>query len=177
MIFAAGATVTVVVLAAAIVGVLRPATLPQTPPEVAIANASVLREGVPAFVTVKELTGLASEARRLRSTEDLAPLGVPHLDELPVFVVKRGHDVRAFIGLDPRNGCRLETTTISFASNAPGRLVFHDVCHGSIYDLAGKRIGGPSPWDLDEIVASVRGGVVRADRRAVIPGAWAADGD
>jgi hypothetical protein len=51
-----------------------------------------------------------------------------------------------------------------------GALAFHDVCHGSLYDVEGQHIGGPSPWGLDELVLSVRGGIVYADRRKVLPG-------
>jgi len=75
--------------------------------------------------------------------------------------VKSGSSVRAFIAIDPRNGCSLEVIR--------GTL-FHDVCHGSIYTLNGEHAGGPSPWTLDQLVVSIRGDIVYADRRAVLPG-------
>jgi Rieske Fe-S protein len=48
--------------------------------------------------------------------------------------------------------------------------MLHDVCHGSIYDFAGQHVGGPSPWSLDELVLTVKGGRVYARTDAVIPG-------
>jgi Rieske Fe-S protein len=54
--------------------------------------------------------------------------------------------------------------------------MLHDTCHGSIYNFAGERIGGPSPWTLDELVVTVRDGRVYASTSAVIPGRWVAGG-
>jgi Rieske Fe-S protein len=87
--------------------------------------------------------------------------GRAHQDDMPVWVVKSGSRVRAFIAIDPRNGCNLELIA--------GTL-FHDVCHGAIYNFDGEHVGGPSPWSLDELVVNVRGDIVYADRHEVLPG-------
>jgi Rieske Fe-S protein len=129
---------------------------------IGLVSLARLREGIPAFVTMHDDVGLDTKARNLRSQGRVHPMaGWAHQEELPIWVVKSGSSVRAFIAIDPRNGCNLNVIT--------GTL-FHDVCHGSIYTLAGEHAGGPSPWTLDELVVSIRGGIVYADRHAVLPG-------
>jgi len=129
--------------------------------DVGLVSLARLHDGVPAHVTMHDDVGLDAKARDLRS-QGLYTMGLrAHHDELPIWVIKSGSSVRAFIAIDPRNGCDLALL---------GPATFHDVCHGSLYGLAGEHIGGPSPWTLDELVVSMRGDVVYADRHAVLPG-------
>ena len=130
--------------------------------DIGLVSLARLRDGVPERVTMHDDIGLDAKARDLRSRGLYPAMGLrAHLEELPVWVVKSGSSVRAFIAIDPRNGCDLALL---------GPATFHDVCHGSLYGLAGQHIGGPSPWALDELVLSIRGGIAYADRHAVLPG-------
>lgn len=77
-----------------------------------------------------------------------------------VFLVRdAANTVHAFIGEDPRNGCALVWYPDSHppTTQTPNLEVFYDTCHGSIYDRTGKVVGGPSPWNLNELASEVRG--------------------
>ncbi len=142
---------------------------------VPIAKFDTLPQGTPVRVTSSALVGLDLKAQRLRSTGSFGrPRGT--VDPLPVFLVRDGDDVRAFIGIDPRNGCDVQlfaARSLPWGSFPP---MFEDMCHGSIYNFSGERIGGPSPWTLDELVVTIRDGRVYASTSAVIPGRWVAGG-
>ncbi len=128
---------------------------------IGLVSLARLHDGVPAHITMHDEVGLDAKARDLRSQGPYRMGLRAHHDELPIWVVKSGSSVRAFIAIDPRNGCDLALL---------GPATFHDVCHGSLYGLAGEHVGGPSPWTLDELVLSIRGDIVYADRHAVLPG-------
>jgi len=131
------------------------------PQDVGLVSFARLRDGVPERVTMHDDVGLDTKARDLRGRGPYHPMsGRPHQEELPVWVIKDGSSVRAFIAIDPRNSCDLEVRA----------QLLHDVCHGSIYNFGGVHVGGPSPWSLDEIVVTIRGDIVYADRHAVLPG-------
>jgi len=84
---------------------------------------------------------------------------------VPVLLVRDSADtIRAFIGDDPRNGCALE-----WRPEVQGG-VFHDVCHGSLYDRQGHIAGGPSPWNLNEWAVEVKDGKVFVDASKIITG-------
>ena len=84
---------------------------------------------------------------------------------VPVLLVRDSADtIRAFIGEDPRNGCALE-----WRPEVQGG-VFHDVCHGSLYDRQGHVAGGPSPWNLNEWAVDLRDGKVFVDPSKIITG-------
>jgi hypothetical protein len=86
------------------------------------------------------------------------------LESVTVLLVRDDADaLRAFIAEDPRNGCALEWL--------PAQSLFHDVCHGSIYNTRGERVGGPSPWNLNELATSLRGNVIWIDPSNIIVGA------
>ena len=89
-----------------------------------------------------------------------------------VFLVRDpANTVHAFIGEDPRNGCALEWLPEKPENQQPA--VFHDTCHGSIYDRTGKVVGGPSPWNLNELASEVRGEELWLDPSRVKVGASA----
>jgi len=139
--------------------------------DVAVARLSTLSEDIPVSATSRELAGLARKAWDLRAAAGpYRPMGPPKVTDLPIYIVRSDDNVRAFIGIDPRNGCRLDVLHFQTQSNGVPMTALHDVCHGSVYDLTGSRIGGPSPWALDELVATVRDGVVYVDRSSVTPG-------
>jgi len=88
---------------------------------------------------------------------------------VPVFVVRDSADtIRAFIGEDPRDGCAIEWRPEFQAGVFRG--LFHDVCHGSLYNRQGQVVGGPSPWDLNEWTVEVRDGKVFIDPSKIITG-------
>ena len=131
------------------------------PQDIGLVSFARLRDGIPERVTMHDDVGLDVKARDLRSRGLYYPMGGrAHQEELPIWVVKSGSSVRAFIAIDPRNGCDLQVVA----------QLLHDVCHGSLYKFDGQHVGGPSPWSLDELVVSVRGDIVYADRHAVLPG-------
>jgi len=159
---------------------------PTTPPgrtidEVQLVRVERLQEDVPLKLIVPELTGLDQKARAKRSGGSYT-MGIARanrVEELAVYVVRSAEGVRAFIGVDPRNGCGLEFWPADVITHEPdGRTrqpsTFHDVCHGSLYDLNGNKVGGPSPWTLDELVVALRDGRVYASTREVLPGRWIA---
>ena len=171
--FAAGLLLGTAVLAASLTAALTPKPVPiATTRDVAIAKLDELVDGVPRLVASDQLTTLARKAWDLRAAGPYKPMGGPRVGtELPIWLVRSGDSVRAFIAIDPRNGCRLDALKVTKDSRVPPSItIFHDICHGSLYDLSGDRYGGPSPWTLDELVVSVRAGVVFADRTAVYPG-------
>jgi nitrite reductase/ring-hydroxylating ferredoxin subunit len=84
---------------------------------------------------------------------------------VPLFLVRdSAGTIHAFIGNDPRNGCALE-----WLPDAQGG-VFHDVCHGALYDRQGRVVGGPSSWNLNEYSVEVRDGTVFVDPSKIITG-------
>lgn len=92
------------------------------------------------------------------------PVSTP-IRMVPVFLVRdSGETIHAFIGNDPRNGCTLE-----WRPEVQGG-VFHDVCHGALYDRHGRVVGGPSPWNLNEWTVEVRDDRVFVDPSNIITG-------
>jgi Rieske Fe-S protein len=126
---------------------------------VAIAALGTLPEGAPVLVTVKELAGLDRETGRA-PWQFFGGTRVNTASGLPVYLVREGADVHGFIAVDPRNGCLIE---VRFG-------LFHDVCHGSLYTFTGNKAGGPTPYVLDQLVVTIRDGLVYADARKVTPG-------
>ena len=172
ILFGLGVVSVIAVLAAAGAAALTPKSAARIEADdIGLVSLAALRDGVPALVTMHDDFGLDLKARDLRSRGLYHPMGGrAHIEELPIWVVKNGSSVRAFIAIDPRNGCSLELLSPGAIAKAAGAAVFHDVCHGSVYGIAGEHVGGPSPWTLDQLVVTVRRGVVYADRHAVLPG-------
>lgn len=170
--FVVGSLAATVVLGGAALVTLLPATLPPFgPADEPLTRLTALAAGVPTRIEVKDLAGLERTAWAQRAASgQYRAMGPPRVDALPVYLVRSDGTARAFIGIDPRNGCPLQTITVARGTYQPSALVFHDVCHGSLYDMNGERYGGPSPWTLDQLVVSVRDGIVYVDRAAVVPG-------
>jgi menaquinol-cytochrome c reductase iron-sulfur subunit len=61
--------------------------------------------------------------------------------------------VRAFSTVCPHRGCNVE--------HDEAREQFVCPCHRSFFSLAGKRLEGPSPRDLDELPVTIEGGEVK----------------
>ncbi|HYK96784.1 MAG TPA: hypothetical protein VEU77_00180 [Candidatus Acidoferrales bacterium] len=142
------------------------------PAAIALSSLAALPDGTPVRVTSSFLSGLDLKAARARQTDFGKPRGV--VKELPVFLVRHGDEVRAFIGVDPRSGCDIKYFTARALPWGSFPPMLYDVCHGSNYDFFGQKTGGPTPWNLDELVLTIRDGVVYADTTHVIPGRWVA---
>ena len=165
---AAGALVGAIAFAAVAIAMLVPyearrATL------VPIANLAALPQGVPVRFTSDTLVGLDVRAERLRGG-GWAGRSLNTTKELPIYLVRDGDAVRGFIGVDPRNRCEIELLPARSLPWGSFPAMFYDKCHGSIYNFAGERIGGPSPWSLDELVLQVSADRVYARTDRVIPG-------
>src|SRR5262249_24133034 len=59
------------------------------------------------------------------------------------WLVREGDRVRAFSAVCPHLGCGCDWND--------GAKTFECPCHGSYFDASGKRAGGPSPRDMDEL--------------------------
>ena len=171
--FVASAALAIAVLGTSAFAALTPKPVPiGDPARIAIAKLSTLKEREPQYVLASGLNRLKAEARKIRSTAGPYPpmsAAVTLEGDLGLYLVRYDGIVRAFIAADPRNGCRLNVDHPGMRL-ADGGLAFHDVCHGSLYDVNGEHIGGPSPWNLDELLVSVRDGIVYVDRKVVIAG-------
>lgn len=134
--------------------------------EASAVNATPLVRGVTAQDGADRLLQRARTGRPCTAT---APtMGCPPftpIREVQVFVVRDSSDrIRAFIGEDPRNGCKFLWRTDVQAG------VFYDPCHGSLYDRQGHVVGGPSPWNLNEWAVEVRNDRVLVDPSKTITG-------
>ena len=131
----------------------------------AIASMSAL-SATPKFLVLKDLAGLDALAYSRRASSGLPLMGRASIGpDLPVWIFRVGDDVRAFIARDPRNGCPLVLyPPDAAAEHAALRSVvlFHDSCHGSLYDDEGRPVAGPSPFYLDRLVLTIRNGAVFA---------------
>jgi Rieske Fe-S protein len=174
LVFLAGSALAAVALVTAIAFVLTPhAVAPAVEHQVELAQLDQLQDDHPVMVTRSVLLGLEREARRLRHGGWLSPQSLAsRAAGLPVWVVRHGALVDAFIALDPRTGCDLEVRTVPQGTYQPSVVAFHDVCHGSLYRLDGQHFGGPSPWTLDRLVVRIERGAVYAEVGQVIPGDW-----
>lgn len=154
------------VLVGALVGVLSFAT----PAETRVYGLGSLDRFAPDTVT----TYAVREGRLLELTyplRDREPGVVFHVVRLP------DGELLALSAKDPHRGC----TVVASPAGSPqpkgfegsGIVArFHTPCHGEQYDLAGRRVFGPSPRDLDRYAVSVSDrGIVSVDLGALTLGA------
>lgn len=150
------------------------------PPAYAVAKASEVTS-TPRPISVEMQRGADRRVQRQRSNLGSCPgsMGCPGSTDLravTVFLVRdETGGLHAFIGEDPRNGCAIEWMTLPpdsrwFIEGVRVEAVFHDVCHGSLYDRRGQRVGGPSPWNLNELATKIREGDVYIDPGRILVG-------
>jgi Rieske Fe-S protein len=141
---------------------------------VAVAKApDVSRTPVPVQVEMQQGADRVLQRKRTALAQcTTQTMGCPasvQVRSVTVFLVRDDTEVlHAFIGEDPRNGCALEWLPSVSAGQATG--LFHDICHGSLYDRRGQIVGGPSPWNLNELATSVRDEVIWVDPGQVVVG-------
>ena len=158
-----GFIATTVVLGAATFMVLRPPGRADS----AIATVSAL-SATPTFLVLKDLAGLDMLAQSRRVESGVLVMGrSARGPDLPVWILRVGGEIRAFIARDPRNGCSLDLVP---PGPSPRGALFHDTCHGSFYDDRGRPVGGPSPFYLDQLVLTLRGEAVFASTTDVVAG-------
>jgi Rieske Fe-S protein len=175
-------------LGAALLGVVgvmaflgqRPAEI--TPPPSAVAKVTEVTS-TPLAVSVVMHRGADRLLQRQRYAQwqcTQVSMGCPATTELrstPVFLVNdEAGALHAFIGEDPRNGCALDWLPATGTQTPTGTInghpaVFHDICHGSLYNRRGEVAGGPSPFNLNELATEVRDGDVYVDPGRIIVGA------
>ena len=113
----------------------------------------------------------------LGSIEDFPPGSVTSFAGTPGFDGRDGfHIVRlddgellALLDRDPHLGCAVPYRPDFVWDGRPGW--FRNPCHGETYDMAGRRVFGPSPRDLDRLAVEVRNGAVYVNPTAITPGA------
>jgi len=130
----------------------------------AIAAVSALSP-TPTYIVLKDLGGLDALAHSRRAASGLPVMGRTSSRDLPVWVFRIGDDVRAFIARDPRDGCPLVLYSRDGSVDhraVSGGALFHDTCHGSLYDDQGRPIDGPSPFYLDRLVLTIKDDAVFA---------------
>jgi nitrite reductase/ring-hydroxylating ferredoxin subunit len=156
-------------VAALIVFLAQRSPIYQYSPPYIVARAAEV-SGTPEPIQVVLQRGADRTLQRYRTDWRCPPvpgqMGCPasiEVRSITVFLVRdEGGALHAFIGEDPRNGCALEWLT--------SPAVFHDVCHGSIYDRRGQRVGGPSPWNLNQLATEIRDGDVYIDPGRIVVG-------
>lgn len=102
--------------------------------------------------------------RRYRAgkPDDYADGAVAFLDDVRVFLVRRGNSFRAISAVCTHLGC-----TVGPDAGRPNG--FRCPCHGSVFDKDGKVIGGPAPRPLDCFpVTLARDGRLVVDRGRVV---------
>jgi hypothetical protein len=169
--FALSATAATAVVAVAVAFALGPTRPPgEAADEIGLVRASSLQTNQVFHLTVKELSGLDRLANAERERGHMSLWGPRSRPAgMPVFLVRTaGDDVHAFLGVDPRTGCELVDRT--FGSGLDETGAFMDSCHGTLYDLRGRPTSGPGMWFLDELVLSVRSGIVFARAHQVVAG-------
>ncbi len=152
------------VLGGALVGVLSFAT----PAETRVYGLGSLDRFAPDTVT----TYAVREGRLLEFTyplRDREPGVVFHVVRLP------DGKLLALSAKDPHLGCTVALSPAGYPQPKgfdAGIARFHTPCHGEQYDLAGRRVFGPSPRDLDRYAVSVSdSGIVSVDLDALTIGA------
>ncbi len=90
-------------------------------------------------------------------------------DGVQVFLLRRGHSVRAFLNRSPHLGEPLWYCV--------REGVFVSPAHGELFDAAGRYVDGPAPRGLDRVQVRVEGDDVLVNPRVVERGAPVSHGE
>ena len=106
--------------------------------------ASVFALAASGFATLRSLVPnvLYEPSRRFKASRptDYPDDAATFIDEVRLFVVRKGNTYRAVSGICPHLGCTVNAV--------PGKLPFVCPCHGSHFDDNGAVVSGPSPRGL-----------------------------
>lgn len=103
------------------------------------------------------------------SVDDFAPASVTTFEENRFHLVRlEGGEFLALYWTDPHLGCTVPwRPDFEFQGK---RGFFRNPCHGETYDIAGHRVFGPSPRDLDRYEVKIEGSRVLVDTSQLICG-------
>ena len=106
--------------------------------------ASLFALAASGFATVRSLVPnvLYEPSRRFKAGKptDYPDDTATFIEEVRLFVVRKGNTYRAMSGICPHLGCTVNAI--------PGKLPFLCPCHGSHFDNNGAVVSGPSPRGL-----------------------------
>ena len=106
--------------------------------------ASLFALAASGFATVRSLVPnvLYEPSRRFKAGKptDYPDDTATFIEEVRLFVVRKGNNYRAMSGICPHLGCTVNAV--------PGKLPFLCPCHGSHFDNNGAVVSGPSPRGL-----------------------------
>lgn len=106
--------------------------------------ASLFALAASGFATVRSLVPnvLYEPSRRFKAGRptDYPDDTATFIEEVRLFVVRKGNTYRAMSGICPHLGCTVNAV--------PGKLPFLCPCHGSHFDDNGAVVSGPSPRGL-----------------------------
>ncbi len=122
--------------------------------------------GAAGYTTYEALRPLASAAGggtlKLGPAKDFERGSATYFPEGRLYLTNAKGDLFALSQKCPHLGCQ-----VPFCESS-GR--FECPCHGSIFDLGGEWITGPSPRGMDRYPTEVKGGVVVVDTGTLEPG-------
>lgn len=115
------------------------------------------------FEALRPLAGSGGGGKvSLGSPDSVAPGTARYVGEGRLWVANAGTEMFALSQKCPHLGCR-----VPFCESS-GR--FECPCHGTIFDIGGEWISGPSPRGMDRYPLAVEGGVMVADTSDLING-------
>jgi Rieske Fe-S protein len=100
---------------------------------------------------------------KLADPANYAPGTATFVPEGRLFIANTGSSLLALSQKCPHLGCQ-----VPFCESS-GR--FECPCHGSVFDIGGERIEGPTPIGMSQYAISVENGVVVVDTSTLMPGA------
>ena len=122
-----------------------------------------LAAGWTTFEALKPLAGSGGGEKVALGSPDDVPAGTAkYVGEGRLWVANAGSEVFALSQKCPHLGCR-----VPFCESS-GR--FECPCHGTIFDIGGEWISGPSPRGMDRYPLTLEDGVLIADTSDVVNG-------
>lgn len=119
--------------------------------------------GWTSYEALRPLAGSASGGRiKLGGPDGVEPGSARYVTEGRLWLANSGSELFALSQRCPHLGCR-----VPFCESS-GR--FECPCHGSVFDIAGAYIAGPSPRGMDRYEMTLEEGVLVADLAKLVAG-------
>ncbi len=109
------------------------------------------------------MDSLDKTPRKFQVADDVkdAWITIPRQKLGSVFLFKSENgEVRALQTVCPHAGCAIEAATKKNPQNGQEQLMFYCPCHAAHFDLAGVKLDGVSPRDLDTLETKIEDGKV-----------------